>query len=62
MLFRSRRTFRAERRDDRQAVRSGTITRDQFRTDRREDRREFRQDRRQDRRELRRENRRDRRD
>ena len=40
----------------------GTVTRDQFRQDRRMDRREFRQERRQDRRSLRRENRRDRRD
>lgn len=56
-----RRDFREERRDDRRAVRSGEVTRDQFRDDRREDRRDYRRDRRGDRRDLRRANRRDRR-
>jgi hypothetical protein len=56
------RAFRQERRTNREAFRQGTITRDQFRTERQADRRAYRQDLRQDRRELRRENRRDRRD
>ena len=49
-----------ERREDRAARDAGQVTRDQYRTDRRQDRREYRQDRRQDQRQLRRENRRDR--
>jgi hypothetical protein len=48
-----RREFVRERRDDRGAVRNGTVTREEFRADRRNDRQEFRTERRQDRRELR---------
>ena len=46
---------------DRTPLRSGQVTRDQFRSERRDDRREYRREYRQDRRELRRDNRRDRR-
>lgn len=53
-----RSTYQAERRANREALRSGTISRDAFRAERRENRREFRQDRRGDRRQLFRENRR----
>jgi hypothetical protein len=56
-----RRAYRVERREDRVARDAGTVTREQYRVDRRQDRREYRQDQRQDVRELRRENRRDRR-
>lgn len=48
------REFVRERRDDREALRNGTVTREQFRTDRQADRETFRTDRRQDRREFRR--------
>lgn len=53
------RAFRVERRQDRRELRSGAVTREEFRTDRREDRREYRAERREDRRELRRDNRED---
>jgi hypothetical protein len=56
-----RQAYRAERRGDREAFRQGTVTREQFRTDRREDRREFRQEWRDDNKDLRRDNRADRR-
>lgn len=51
---RDNRDFVRERRDDRQALRNGTVTREQFRTDRQADREAFRTDRREDRREFRR--------